>query len=152
MTTTALPYSSGSAARCIKENLDWFACYHDDEARHGLFMLAQLQLDSLIQRLSHPGDPGPGRNDPEPNPREAAQHIAVNLRSVAVALSQARTSGAFRLALEQLEVLIECLPKRPPEQDPYVDPSREPRECDHCGTVYRGPAVYCSRVCAYADA
>lgn len=36
--------------------------------------------------------------------------------------------------------------------NPYVDNSFAERECDYCHTPYRGPAVYCSRICALADA
>ena len=36
--------------------------------------------------------------------------------------------------------------------DAYRDDAFEPRECDHCGKQYRGPAVYCSLECAIADA
>lgn len=35
---------------------------------------------------------------------------------------------------------------------PYRDADSAPRDCDHCGHVYRGPAVYCSLRCAMADA
>jgi hypothetical protein len=34
----------------------------------------------------------------------------------------------------------------------YRDDSFPARLCDHCGTSYRGPAVYCSLTCAVADA
>jgi hypothetical protein len=34
----------------------------------------------------------------------------------------------------------------------YRDDSFPARLCDHCGTPYRGPAVYCSLTCAIADA
>ena len=34
----------------------------------------------------------------------------------------------------------------------YVDPSFNERECDHCGKLYRGPALYCSLTCALSDA
>jgi hypothetical protein len=34
----------------------------------------------------------------------------------------------------------------------YRDDSFPARLCDHCGTPYRGPAVYCSLECAVADA
>ena len=36
--------------------------------------------------------------------------------------------------------------------DAYSDDSFAPRECDRCGKLYRGPAVYCSLTCALADA
>ena len=41
------------------------------------------------------------------------------------------------------------------ELDPeaaYRDDTWEERECDRCGRLYRGPAVYCSFVCAVRDA
>ena len=34
----------------------------------------------------------------------------------------------------------------------YVDASKPERECEYCGRLYRGPAVYCSLQCALADA
>lgn len=34
----------------------------------------------------------------------------------------------------------------------YHDPTCPPRNCDKCGKVYTGPAVYCSLECAVADA
>ena len=34
----------------------------------------------------------------------------------------------------------------------YRDARRDERACDHCGKLYRGPAVYCSLKCAQADA
>lgn len=34
----------------------------------------------------------------------------------------------------------------------YSDPSFPERECDHCGQLYQGPAIYCSLGCALADA
>lgn len=34
----------------------------------------------------------------------------------------------------------------------YLDASKPERNCDHCGSPYRGPAVYCSLECAQADA
>jgi hypothetical protein len=34
----------------------------------------------------------------------------------------------------------------------YRNDSFPARLCDHCGTPYRGPAVYCSLECAVADA
>jgi hypothetical protein len=34
----------------------------------------------------------------------------------------------------------------------YRDDSYPERACDHCGALYRGPAVYCSLDCALADA
>lgn len=33
----------------------------------------------------------------------------------------------------------------------YYDPRFPERECDHCHTLYTGPAVYCSLDCAEAD-
>jgi hypothetical protein len=36
--------------------------------------------------------------------------------------------------------------------DAYRDDTFEPRECDKCGKLYRGPAVYCSLTCAVSDA
>lgn len=35
--------------------------------------------------------------------------------------------------------------------DPYDDPSYPERKCDYCGKLYRGPAVYCSLICATDD-
>lgn len=40
----------------------------------------------------------------------------------------------------------------PPHDDPYRDDAYAERDCDYCGTRYRGPAVYCSLRCAVADA
>jgi hypothetical protein len=37
-------------------------------------------------------------------------------------------------------------------KDPHADPGWPERTCDHCGKVYRGPAVFCSRSCAIGDA
>ena len=34
----------------------------------------------------------------------------------------------------------------------YRDDTFPERMCDHCGQLYRGPAVYCSLECAMADA
>jgi hypothetical protein len=34
----------------------------------------------------------------------------------------------------------------------YRDTDCPERACDHCGTPYRGPAVYCSLACVLADA
>jgi hypothetical protein len=34
---------------------------------------------------------------------------------------------------------------------PYRDATFPERPCNHCGTPYRGPAVYCSHRCAVAD-
>ena len=34
----------------------------------------------------------------------------------------------------------------------YLDDTFPERVCDGCGKLYRGPAVYCSRTCAIADA
>lgn len=34
----------------------------------------------------------------------------------------------------------------------YRDDVYPERLCDHCGTLYRGPAVYCSLDCALRDA
>jgi hypothetical protein len=34
----------------------------------------------------------------------------------------------------------------------YTDETFAARPCDRCGRLYRGPAVYCSLVCAQADA
>ncbi len=34
----------------------------------------------------------------------------------------------------------------------YVNAAYQPRQCDRCGTTYRGPAVYCCLECAIADA
>ena len=34
----------------------------------------------------------------------------------------------------------------------YKNPRLPERACDHCGKLYRGPAVYCSLECAVADA
>lgn len=36
--------------------------------------------------------------------------------------------------------------------DAYRDDTYPERPCDHCGKLYRGPAVYCSLECAVADA
>jgi hypothetical protein len=36
--------------------------------------------------------------------------------------------------------------------DPYRDDIFPERLCDFCSRLYRGPAVYCSRECAVADA
>jgi len=33
----------------------------------------------------------------------------------------------------------------------YRNNSRGQRACDKCGTLYRGPGVYCSHRCALAD-
>ncbi len=33
----------------------------------------------------------------------------------------------------------------------YVDESFPERKCDHCEKLYRGPAVYCSWICATLD-
>jgi hypothetical protein len=33
----------------------------------------------------------------------------------------------------------------------YVDESCAERACDHCGRLYRGPAVYCRQLCALED-
>ena len=37
-------------------------------------------------------------------------------------------------------------------KDPYADAGWPERTGDHCGKVYRGPAVFCSRACAIGDA
>jgi hypothetical protein len=34
----------------------------------------------------------------------------------------------------------------------YRDDKFEPELCHHCGVSYRGPALYCSLICAIADA
>ena len=34
----------------------------------------------------------------------------------------------------------------------YMNEACDERECDGCGRLYRGPAVYCSLACALADA
>jgi hypothetical protein len=34
----------------------------------------------------------------------------------------------------------------------YRDDACDERPCDYCGTIYRGPAVYCRLACALADA
>lgn len=34
----------------------------------------------------------------------------------------------------------------------YHDPTWPERQCDYCQRPYRGPAVYCSLICALADA
>ena len=34
----------------------------------------------------------------------------------------------------------------------YRDDSFPERNCDYCGNLYKGPAVYCSHVCAMKDA
>lgn len=34
----------------------------------------------------------------------------------------------------------------------YIDDSYPERNCDYCGKLYRGPAVYCSHTCAMKDA
>jgi hypothetical protein len=34
----------------------------------------------------------------------------------------------------------------------YRDDAYPERQCDYCGRLYRGPAVYCSLDCALADA
>jgi hypothetical protein len=47
-------------------------------------------------------------------------------------------------------LFVEKMPPVPP--DPYYDPKFAARDCDHCGKSYQGPAVYCSLVCALADA
>ena len=39
-----------------------------------------------------------------------------------------------------------------PRRNPYRDEGSPERACDHCGKLYRGPAVYCSLACALADA
>ena len=38
------------------------------------------------------------------------------------------------------------------DDSPYRDAAYPERACDHCGKLYRGPAVYCSLRCAVADA
>lgn len=39
-----------------------------------------------------------------------------------------------------------------PILDKYRDDAFQERECDCCGKLYRGPAVYCSLECAMKDA
>jgi glutaredoxin len=34
----------------------------------------------------------------------------------------------------------------------FENEAYEPRQCDYCHRVYRGPSVYCSLTCAMADA
>jgi hypothetical protein len=61
-------------------------------------------------------------------------------------------------SMDQGERLIrELLPPLPERttafaRATYRDDSFPARLCDHCGTPYRGPAVYCSLECAVADA
>jgi hypothetical protein len=61
-------------------------------------------------------------------------------------------------SMDQGERLIrELLPPLPERttafaRAAYRDDSFPARLCDHCGTPYRGPAVYCSLTCAIADA
>jgi hypothetical protein len=61
-------------------------------------------------------------------------------------------------SMDQGEHLIrELLPPLPERttafaRAAYRDDSFPARLCDHCGTPYRGPAVYCSPECAVADA
>lgn len=38
------------------------------------------------------------------------------------------------------------------ELDAYRNDSYPERACERCGVLYRGPAVYCSKACAVADA
>lgn len=40
----------------------------------------------------------------------------------------------------------------PAKDKPYRDDTFPARHCDTCGRPYRGPAVYCSFICAVADA
>jgi hypothetical protein len=42
--------------------------------------------------------------------------------------------------------------RRATPADLYRNDLYPPRECDHCGKSYCGPAVYCSQACAEADA
>jgi len=37
-------------------------------------------------------------------------------------------------------------------ENSYIDESYVERKCDRCGKSYKGPAVYCSLICATADA
>ncbi len=63
----------------------------------------------------------------------------------------------------ELEVLRVAVSQAPPMLDPrgptlsdyartaYRNDDFPERQCDHCGTMYCGPAVYCSLDCAIAD-
>lgn len=151
--TSEVPDDPLETARSVKRNLEKFQDGDDLEtARDGFFQLALRQLDSLIALLDQPLPPGYDRYEPAPNPREAAEHISINLRAFGKHTPEALQSDDFRLAVQQLGLLIDRLPSRSPADDPYVDPRYDPRDCDCCGKQYRGPAVYCSRRCAYEDA
>jgi hypothetical protein len=47
--------------------------------------------------------------------------------------------------------LSSCCDAAGSADDPYHDERFPERPCDHCGKLYRGPAVYCSLECAVDD-
>lgn len=63
---------------------------------------------------------------------------------------QAAWEAALRGDLAERDRLCDAA-KAAVEAD-YRDDSFPERACDRCGTLYRGPAVYCSLKCALADA
>ena len=49
-------------------------------------------------------------------------------------------------------LLLKTVDRNARAGDAYQDDSYPARNCDCCGTPYRGPAVYCSLECAQKDA
>lgn len=51
-----------------------------------------------------------------------------------------------------MQLLRKAMTAAQRDLDAYHDPSCPERNCDKCGRLYTGPAVYCSMLCAVADA
>src|SRR4051812_30061416 len=72
---------------------------------------------------------------------------------VDMAAGTMRVSGEVAASTRnRLITADEVAPPLPERPSAYLDDSYPERTCDHCGRLYRGPAVVCSLSCAIADA
>jgi DNA-binding transcriptional ArsR family regulator len=79
--------------------------------------------------------------------KRAREHLDRVLREAGVTTALRRRGkgaiGARRMVVQPTSAIAEAA---------YYDNSYRARDCDRCGKSYQGPAVYCSLVCAVADA
>jgi len=92
-------------------------------------------------------------NVDEPNPKgvqnlpHETPPMAGEVNAGVLAPTANRVNAWWEFSTPETMIISEC-----GAEASYRDDTFEPRKCDKCGELYRGPAVYCSMRCALADA